>query len=90
MDKKKTSRHEEKTSATSILEVCGMECCSERYNQHFDVTLTKKIRIRFYLMSFNSRRECGYALQGQLHRQDGIMRWYITLEGIEVCKIAWW
>ena len=84
MDKKKTSRYEEKTLATSSLEVCGMECCSERCSQHFDVTLIKKIKTRFYLMSFNSQRECGYALQGQLHRRDGMRRWYITLEGVQV------
>ena len=90
MDIKKTSRYEEKTSVASILKVYGMEYCNNRCNQHFDVTLTKKIRTRFYLMSFNSRRECRYALQGHLHRRDGMRRLYVTLEGVEVCKTTWW
>ena len=68
MDKKKTSRYAEKTLVALISKVFGMECCSDRCSQHFDVILTKKIRTRFYLMSFNSWRECGYALQGQLHK----------------------
>lgn len=89
-DLKKTSRYEEKTTAASISKVCGMDCCSERCSQHFDVTLTRKIRTRFYLMSFNSRRECGYALQGQLHKRDGMRKRYVTLEGKEVCETAWW
>ena len=87
---RKTSRYEVKTTHASMSQVCSMDCCPLRCSQHFSLVLTKKIRTRFYLSSFDARRECGYTLQGQLHKREGMRKKYVTLEGQEVCETAWW
>jgi len=49
------------------------------------------VRQRYYLKSFEDRREYGIAVGSQIHNFDGDQnRRIITLEGADVCITAWY
>jgi hypothetical protein len=87
----KESKYSQKTSDNEIRKVSSERCCAKRCCQWFPQQDTRTVRQKFYLKSFEDRREYGIAASGQMHSMDGDRkRKYMTLHGAEVCSTAWY
>jgi hypothetical protein len=88
---KKESQYVRKTTDEEIRKVSSAKCCKRLCCQHFNQQSTLLVRQKYYLKSFEDRREYGISVGGQLHYLDGNRKLkYITLQGEEVCGTAWY
>jgi hypothetical protein len=86
------SKYALKTTDTAIHAVTLIKCCELHCCRHFKPEETMALRKKFFLKSFDERREYGISVGGQLHSSDliGGKRKYVTLVGTEVCSVAWY
>jgi hypothetical protein len=86
----KITKYSERTQPAIIREVNSESCCPDECIWKFQWTDTLAVRQRYFLKSFDERREYDIAVGGQLHRLGhNRKRQYVTLLGIEVCATAW-
>jgi hypothetical protein len=87
----KESQFIRKTSDTEIRKVSSGRCCPKHCYQLFPQEHTLTIKQRFYLKSFEDRREYGILARGQMHSiERDRKRKYFTLHGTGVCVTAWY
>ena len=80
-----------KTRDLQIRKVSSRDCCLRHCCQFLPQEKTLDIRRRFYLKSFEERREYAISSGGHIHNFDGDEnRKVITLDGMEVCIPAWY
>ena len=80
-----------KTRDSEIRKVNSKYCCRRYCCQFIAQERTVMIRTRFYLKSFDERREYAISSAGQIHFFDGNPNFkVITLEGMEVCIPGWY
>ena len=85
------SQYAWKTTDEEVRRVSAQRCCDNCCCQIFPSESTLLVRKKFWVKSFEERREYGIAVGGQLHTVDGNRKQkYITLEGAEVCGTAWY
>jgi hypothetical protein len=84
------SMYTRKTQPEEIRKVSSELCCLARCCQLFCHEDTLAVRTKFYLKSFEDRRDYGIAITSQVHFPDGSRkRKFVTLQEKEVCSTAW-